>query len=1092
MRGLARLLPYALAFTSSLCIMILELVSSRLVAQHVGSSLTVWTSVIGIILGGICLGNVLGGRLSDRVDPRRAVGPLFALGAFLTLTTLWVNSQIGRILPQPDQMNWELRTVLVVLIDFLIPATVLGMVGPVVAKIAVDQARRAGSAIGDVYFWGAVGSIAGTLLCGFTLQYYFSTSTIVLLVGAALALLSAALMSSPSARIIAVLTALFLALGSIGPLVDQVGVGAVDLGAYRINYIAAAGNVLAVLLGVVALGGLLSAPRPEETVAEEQAARAKAVGPKGTEPAETRAGLGDLAVLAFVASLVFMALEMAAGRLVTRHLGSSIYGWSSIIAVMLAGLSLGNFLGGKIADFIRNEKQASWLFLAASILVLSILWLETPPKWAMDKFFDGARQKPVLSYAPGLHELTLPGLGTVRLEWHYRILLMVAAVFFLPALSLGTVSPVVAKLAVDRLRRYHRTGTAIGQVYAWGMVGSILGTFLTGFVLIDYLGTKGVILALGTIMALGATSLGELFHAVWAGIPLGLCVIAFTPPGWVDKISGVIPQVNGKSFTKMGEDWGVREPMGDPSTTVDDLAWVDESDYYYIKVENEVEDGDITRRILVLDNLIHGYFILNHPERLDYDYEHIYALVAYRAAKAGGKVAFKPAAEAGPGGESSAGSPDARPDESAASPKAAAPEKPAAPPPSEPAKPGDKAAEPAAPPADAKETNEKPGPGFLSIAPSFQDGKATGDPARQKETADAPAQKTPEVSKPDASGAGPQAKPEGGTDKKPATGEPAPGKAVAPEGKKAGPGEVPADAIKELKDIMDLEKALDREIPKNQPFIPPVASSSMKTLFLGGGAYCFQRHMRFAYPGTGVDVAEIDPAVKNANFVATGLTDQDQITTYLGDARQFVELHQDTKKYDLIFGDAFNDFSVPWHLTTREFNEKLKKMLTPDGVYMINIIDVYLSDDEAKKQADEEIEERKITDEAEKDRIRKKKDWERRRNGGFLGAWTRTAMQTFGENNVYIFGTDTPGEGRRETFVVVASMKPLDLKDLGLRKDDPRYFTPRGRQTTAKAYGKVDFDAVVNDRSRGIVLTDDYAPVENLLAPVAETRGDKD
>ena len=56
-----RLLPYALAFTSSLCIMILELVSSRLVARHVGSSLTVWTSVIGIILGGICLGNVLGG-----------------------------------------------------------------------------------------------------------------------------------------------------------------------------------------------------------------------------------------------------------------------------------------------------------------------------------------------------------------------------------------------------------------------------------------------------------------------------------------------------------------------------------------------------------------------------------------------------------------------------------------------------------------------------------------------------------------------------------------------------------------------------------------------------------------------------------------------------------------------------------------------------------------------------------------------------------------------------------------------------------------------------------------------------------------------
>ena len=194
MSGLAaRLLPYALAFTSSLCIMILELVSSRLVAPHVGQSLTVWTSVIGIILAGICLGNVLGGRLADRVEPRRAIGPLFALGSLLTLGSLWINAQVGHILPGPDQINWELRTVLVVVLDFLVPATVLGMVGPVVAKMAVEQAQKAGSAIGDVYFWGAIGSIVGTFLCGFVLMYQAPNSTIVLLVAAALALLAASL-----------------------------------------------------------------------------------------------------------------------------------------------------------------------------------------------------------------------------------------------------------------------------------------------------------------------------------------------------------------------------------------------------------------------------------------------------------------------------------------------------------------------------------------------------------------------------------------------------------------------------------------------------------------------------------------------------------------------------------------------------------------------------------------------------------------------------------------------------------------------------------------------------------------------------------
>src|SRR6516162_5714291 len=154
MNGLAvRLLPYLLAFFSSFCIMILELVASRLVARHVGASLTVWTSVIGIMLGGICLGNVLGGRLADRVEPRRAIGPLYALGAFLTLSCLWINVFIG-LLPGLDSMAWNLRTVVVVTLDFLIPATVLGMIGPVVAKLAVTRARRAGSAIGDVYTMG--------------------------------------------------------------------------------------------------------------------------------------------------------------------------------------------------------------------------------------------------------------------------------------------------------------------------------------------------------------------------------------------------------------------------------------------------------------------------------------------------------------------------------------------------------------------------------------------------------------------------------------------------------------------------------------------------------------------------------------------------------------------------------------------------------------------------------------------------------------------------------------------------------------------------------------------------------------------------
>ncbi|QEH33892.1 spermidine synthase [Aquisphaera giovannonii] len=946
---LARLLPYALAFLSSLCIMILELVSSRLVARHVGSSLTVWTSVIGIILGGICLGNVLGGRLADRVEPRRAVGPLFALGAMLTLACLWMNAVVDRVIPSPESMNWELRTVLVVVLDFLVPATVLGMVGPVVAKMAVEQSRRSGSAIGDVYVCGAIGSIVGTFLAGFILMYLASSSTIVLVVGAALSLLSALLASGGAGAALGLVASALLGLGSVGPVVRGLGLGSIHLGSYDLNYLAVAGNVAALAMGINGLMGLLAARQGSlgSSVEEGWEADSDATG--------VRPSLKDLATLAFVASLAFMALEMVAGRLVARHLGSSIYGWTSVIAVLLAGLSLGNYLGGRIANLVRDEKQASWLFLAASVMTLGILAMEAPAS-LVQWLFDLPEHKNVLGSAIAWNELKLPFLPAVKLSWQYRLLLVTAIVFFVPAITMGTVSPVVAKLAVDRLRRFKRTGTAIGEVYAWGMVGSILGTFLTGFYLIDLLGTKGVLLVIATLMAFAATVLGTLRHALWAGVPLGCCVLAFLP----------IPV-----FHQIGENYGLREPSGDPATKDDAFAWVDESKYYYIKVTNDPEDGpdgeEVNLRTLVLDNLIHGYFVLGHPERLDYDYEHVYAQVAYRAAKAGGRITL--AADSAPAGKPST-------------------------------------------------------PGKVSDLPANVFSQA------------------------------------------------------GPSGKRE-------DRVKER--VRESLQALDDQ-GRRAPILPKVARSDLKTLFLGGGAYTFQRHMQYAYPGTQVDVAEIDPAVSRANFMATGLPADTPIQTHWGDARQFVEKNAGQKQYDLIFGDAFNDFSVPWHLTTREFNDKIAGMLSPTGVYMINIIDVYESDDVANMKADRRISKDEVVDPAARERIHAQELDRARRYGGFLGAWTKTAQLSF--PHLYIFGTDRkPGAGLRETFVVVASKQPLDLEELGRRPDDPQFFR-KGRRTEPMVYDAETTRIVIEDRSRGIILTDDYAPVENLLAPVAETRGD--
>ena len=91
---------------------------------------------------------------------------------------------------------------------------------------------------------------------------------------------------------------------------------------------------------------------------------------------------------------------------------------------------------------------------------------------------------------------------------------------------------------------------------------------------------------------------------------------------------------------------------------------------------------------------------------------------------------------------------------------------------------------------------------------------------------------------------------------------------------------------------------------------------------------------------------------------------------------------------------------------------------------------------------------------------------------------------------MYIFGTDRePGTGDRETFVVVASMKPLDLQDLGSRADDPKFFKGKTR-TEPKPYGPDDEQAI-ELRSRNIFLTDDYAAGREPARPRGRDRAAK-
>ncbi len=165
--------------------MTLELVASRLIARHLGSSLYTWTSVIGIVLAGITIGNYLGGRIADRFPARKALAVLLGISSVTCVATVILNNLIG------DWMflwyfRWPLRVFTHVFLVFIVPSTLLGTISPVVAKMALDQGLPTGRTVGDIYAWGAAGSIAGTFLTGYYLIATMGTIAIIWTVAAAL------------------------------------------------------------------------------------------------------------------------------------------------------------------------------------------------------------------------------------------------------------------------------------------------------------------------------------------------------------------------------------------------------------------------------------------------------------------------------------------------------------------------------------------------------------------------------------------------------------------------------------------------------------------------------------------------------------------------------------------------------------------------------------------------------------------------------------------------------------------------------------------------------------------------------------------
>lgn len=110
-----------------------------------------------------------------------------------------------------------------------------------------------------------------------------------------------------------------------------------------------------------------------------------------------------------------------------------------------------------------------------------------------------------------------------------------------------------------------------------------------------------------------------------------------------------------------------------------------------------------------------------------------------------------------------------------------------------------------------------------------------------------------------------------------------------------------------------------------------------RAAFLGAGSFTMPEAISQHYKAADIDVIEIDPEVIQVGRKFFKLGDFNKIGAISDDARRFLQLT--TKRYDLIFGDAFNGIRyVPAHLLTQEFFELVNSKLNTGGAFMINII----------------------------------------------------------------------------------------------------------------------------------------------------------
>ncbi len=257
----------------------------------------------------------------------------------------------------------------------------------------------------------------------------------------------------------------------------------------------------------------------------------------------------------FLAGFSLMTVELVSARIVAPILGSSVFTWTSVIGITLLGLSVGSFIGGKLADG-KDEFRAKAM-LPLTFFISSVLTFAVPILTKTTGFIlDSSDSIVFLNIAVALY------------------------LFLLPAMALGAVQPLILKkFAHD----FSHIGREYGTLSSTWSIGSILGVFLTGFIFISSIGSKetlwviaGLLFLAGILFSLYDKKILLYFFAVFFGAILCLGLLShFGLSAW----SGDADTSAGKAH----------------------VVFDTETDYYRARVADMYVPGFSQSRLLFLD-----------------------------------------------------------------------------------------------------------------------------------------------------------------------------------------------------------------------------------------------------------------------------------------------------------------------------------------------------------------------------------------------------------------------------------------------------------------------------------------------------------